>query len=106
MIKSEFTWPKNLVDILNKHWVMAPATDKIIRNDIFWTVFRMSIEGAKLINETLDYINGCDVDTQQYTIDDAKKVLSMLDEIGKMYVQSIKTKRKNEILDCAMEYEV
>ena len=104
-----FPWPKNLVDLLNKHWVMAPKTDRIIRNDIFWTVYRVSDKGAKLVNETLDYINGCSNFSPRdgkYTIDDAKEVLSMLDEIGKMFNVSRKIERKNEIQKAGKDYVI
>ena len=105
MIKYEnHHWPKNLVDLLNKHWVMSSTTDAIISKNILWTVFRTSDKGANLIDDTLDYINGCYTDTQ-YTIDDAEKVLSMLDEIGRMFNVSRKIERKNAIQNCGTEYE-
>ena len=109
MINYNFPWPKDLVDLLNKHWVMSPEKNQIIRNDIFCTVYCVSDKGAKLINETLDYISGYSNFSPRdgkYNIDDAKKVLSMLDEIGKMFNVSRKIERKNEIQKAGEDYVI
>ncbi len=109
MIRNFTCWPKNLADVLNKHWVMSPTSEAIISRDIFRTVFHESNKSARLISETLDYINGCSKFLQardKYTDDDVEKVLSMLDEIGGIFIASKKIKRKKEILDCTKGYEV
>ena len=109
MIRNFSCWPKNLADALNKHWVMSPTSEAIIDRKIFHDVFHESKKSASLISETLDYINGCSKFLQardKYTEDDVEKVLTMLDEIGRIFISTKKIKRKKEILDCTKGYEV
>jgi DNA-binding PadR family transcriptional regulator len=102
-------WPDECIDMLNKHWLVEKREGSgILQSDIIKKVYRISDDGAKLVNATLNYINGYSEFLKRrnkYNIDDAKKVLAMMDKIVEMYTQHIKTERKKEILDCAKKYE-
>ena len=106
---NDFCWPDECIDMLNEHWLV----DKKLKGGMLqWDVISQLSHEADdcriLVNNTLDYLNGKPEflkKRNKYTVDDAKKVLAMMDKIVEMYIQHIKTKRKNEILDCAEKYE-
>ena len=103
-------WPDECIDVLNEHWLVDKRERSgMLQLDVLRKVYNISDDCAKLVNDTLNYINGYSEFLKRrnkYNIDDAKKVLAMMDKIVEMYTQHIKTERKNEILDCATEYEV
>ena len=103
-----FCWPDECLDMLNEHWLVDKREGGMLQSDVICQVYYISDDCKILINDTLNYLNGKSEFLKRrnkYTVDDAKKVLAMMDKIVKMYTQHIKTERKNEILDCAAEYE-
>ena len=103
-----FCWPDECIDMLNEHWLVDKLEGGMLQWDVISQVHSISDDYKKLVNNTLDYLNGKSEflkKRNKYTVDDAKKVLAMMDKIVEMYTQHIKTERKQEILDCAEKYE-
>jgi hypothetical protein len=101
-------WPDECIDMLNEHWLVDKHDGGMLQLDVICQVYYISDDCRILVNNTLNYLNGKSEflnGRNKYTIDDAKKVLAMMDKIVEMYTQHIKTERKDEILDCATRYE-
>ncbi len=101
-------WPDECIDMLNEHWLVNTHDGGMLRSDVIYEVYHISDNCSKLVNDTMDYLNGkikfLD-GRNKYNIDDAKKVLAMMDKIVEIHKQHIKTERKKAILDCAERYE-